>query len=505
MKELAVGDAPVGLATFVAAASSGSVRVRLSAGASRRIASARAVADRYAVGDAPIYGLNTGLGGNLGHRIGHEEMSAFQAQILAGRSVGTGPPLAPELCRAALLARVIGAARGASGVSPAIVDLMVAMLELGLAPALPSIGSIGAGDLVLCAAMGSALIGQGEIWSGDRIGPAEDVLRQSGLAPAELAPKDALALANHSSVTVALAAFASVRADWAMWTGRGAAVLAAEGYGINPAIFDARLHALRPAAGQEAEAAWFRSALAGSALTHPGAKVSIQDALSFRTLAPAFGVAATAQRRLAAEVKTELNAGADSPAVLGAGPEGVMLSSPNFHTSAIALALDTMAIAHVQLATGAAQRVVKLMAPELSGLPKYLSPVGGASAGYMPVQKTVAALLGRIRLAATPASLDAMVVSEMVEDVAPQSVLAAEKLLRQIEDCKRLIAIEALVASQAVDLRDRGPVGRGARVVYDAVRAQVPRLDADRPSTRDIEAVREALDAHALAQALSEL
>lgn len=502
--ELRVGDGPVPLERFVAA-SEGPVVVRLGEAARARIAAARAVVDRFAAGEAPVYGLNTGLGGNLGHRIRPDEMAAFQAQMLAGRSVGAGPWLPEPVCRAALLARVIGVAGGASGLSPAVLELMLAMLARGLAPAIPSVGSIGAGDLVLGAAMGGALIGAGEIWAGGRAIPAGAALAAEGLSPARLGPKDALALANHSAVSVALAARLAERARRLLWLARGTAALAGEGFAMNPTIFDARLHALRPATGQEAEAAWFRAAFHGSPLARPGAARKIQDALSFRTIAPVFAAAATARERLAAEVAIELNAAADNPAILGAGPDAEMLSTPNFHTPAIALALDTLALAWVQMAAGAAQRIVKLMAPDLSGLPKYLSPVGGASAGLMPMQKTVAALLARIRHEAEPACLDSMAVSEMVEDVAPQTPLAAETLGRQLDAVATLLAIEAIVGAQAVDLRGGEGLGAGARPVYDALRARVPPLGEDRAGTPDIAAAEAALAAPGLAGALAAL
>ncbi len=95
------------------AASAGSVTITLAHGVGQRVADARAVVDRHAAGAEPIYGLNTGLGGNLAHRIGEHEMAGFQAQMLAGRMVGTGKALPEAVSRAALLARIIGVARAA--------------------------------------------------------------------------------------------------------------------------------------------------------------------------------------------------------------------------------------------------------------------------------------------------------------------------------------------------------------------------------------------------------
>ena len=166
-----------------------------------------------------------------------------------------------------------------------------------------------------------------------------------------------------------------------------------------------------------------------------------------------------------------------------------MLSTANFHTPAIALTFDVLAIALTHVATASFHRVAKLLDPELSGLPRYLSPVGGGSAGYVPVQKLCAALLGEIRLGASPASLDAMPVSDAVEDVAPQTPLAIAKLERQLEPLRMLVAVEALVAAQAVDLREGARLGAATRRLYDAIRADVPRLESDREPAPDIEHV----------------
>ncbi len=482
-------------------ASSGRVTIMLAPHVRQRLVEARRVVDRRSAGSEPVYGLNTGLGGNLDHRIEEPEMADFQAQMLAGRTVGTGEPLPEVVSRTALLARIIGVARAGAGLSPAVLDLMLAMAARGLAPVIPSRGSIGAGDLVLGAQMSAVLIGQGEVWQdGERL-PAGEALRSAGLAPASLAPKDAIALANHSAITVALSAHAVDRARRLIDLAMGVAALSGEGYAMNATIFDQRLHRARPATGQEDAAAWFRRALAGSALNDPGPARTVQDALSFRTLAPVFGAVRAALLTARTEIVIELNAAADNPLVLLETEE--VLSTPNFYTLPIALALDQLAIVLAHSATAAAQRVVKLMTPHFSGLPKYLSPVGGASAGFVPMQKTVSALLGEIRLKAHPASIDAMPVSDAVEDVAPHTPLAARKLDEQLDRLRSLIAIEAIVAAQAVDLRAPRMLGAAGRAMQQAIRSRVMPLREDRATGSDIDCALDALEKPAIGELLA--
>ena len=467
----------------------------------QRLVEARAVVDRRAAGSEPVYGLNTGLGGNLAYRIAEPEMAVFQAQMLAGRTVGTGEPLPEAVSRTALLARIIGVARAGAGLSPHVLDLMMAMAAHRLAPVIASRGSIGAGDLVLGAQMGAALIGQGEIWQEGRRLPACEALRSAGLAPVALAPKDAIALANHSAITIAISAHAAERARRLVDLAMGVAVLSGEGYAMNTTIFDERLHKARPAACQEAAAKWFRRALAGSVLNDPAPARMVQDALSFRTLAPVFGTVRGALVAVRNEIATELNAAADNPLVLL--DTGEVLSTPNFYTLPIALGLDQLAIVLAHAATAGAQRVVKLMTPQLSGLPKYLSPLGGVSAGFVPMQKTVSALLGEIRLKAHPASIDAMPVSDAVEDVAPHTPLAARKLDEQLDLLRSLIAIEAVVAAQAVDLRAPQMLGAVGRALQQAVRSRIEFLKEDRATGPDVERVLDALEKPEIAELLA--
>lgn len=494
---------PLDLSTFIRLAG-GPVRISVSDSVQCRLAEARTIVEAVLAGDRPVYGLNTGLGANLRHRIPDAAIADFQAQLLEGRMVGAGDPLPESVCRTALIARILGAAKGGSGLSLECFETLVALAERGMAPAISSIGSIGAGDLVLAAEMGGALIGRGRIWVDGEPVPAHDALARAGLAPLRLQPKDALALANHSAVTTALAAHAAHAAGQALLRGMAVATLSGEGYAMNLSILDARINSLRPARGQADAATWLRAAFAGSALFEPGAARSIQDPLSFRTMAPVFGAARAVLDSLACEIESELNGITDNPVVLipplhsvsqpedqgenGACLPGIesLLSTPNFHTNALALALDTASIAMAHAAQSSAQRLVKLMMPDLTGLPRYLSPVGGASAGYVPLQKTAAALLAGIRRHAQPASLDAMPVSEGVEDVAPQTPLAASSLSEQSTAFEKLTAAEALVAAQAVDLRNPSPLGRVPGALHAAIRERIAPLDADRPAVGDL-------------------
>ncbi|RVC41282.1 histidine ammonia-lyase, partial [Mesorhizobium sp. M4B.F.Ca.ET.088.02.2.1] len=181
--------------------------------------------------------------------------------------------------------------------------------------------------------------------------------------------------------------------------------------------------------------------------------------------------------RLAVEI--ELNAAADNPLVLV--EDALVLSTGNLHTASLALAFETLGLAIAQCAGACAARFIQLTGSGRNGLPKYLSPLGGASAGFVPLQKTVTAILAAIRHKANPVMLDYLPVSEGVEDHATQTLLAVSKCADMIVLWRRLIAMELMAAAQAVDLREGITLAPATAVIYASVRTHVPALKEDRP------------------------
>jgi histidine ammonia-lyase len=493
-REYVVGESRLTVAD-VAWAAAAPLRIRMTAGTKARMEAARAVVDDHLGSETTVYGLNTGLGANVGYRIAKDAIPAFQEQLVRGRVVGVGDPLPPETCRAALFCRTVALAQGGAGVSPHVHALMRAMLERDVTPAIPSRGSIGAGDLGVLASIAAVMIGRGSAVYAGRLMPGGDALAEAGLGPVALGAKDGLAVANASAVTAATAALALDAVRKVLSVHVATAAFACDGYAANPRIFDARLAAARPARGQQSAAALYRRALDGSSLHAADGARQVQDALCFRTLAQVTGTALAAVDDARDAVEIELNSAADNPLVLIEAQR--IYSSANFHTPAIALAFDALAIAMTYVAAASAYRSIKLMTARLSGLPNYLTPTGGPSAGFVPMQKTISALHAEIRSKAYPASLDGIPVSDDVEDLAPQTPLTIRKFEDQLALVRWLISIEALVAAQAWDLRQasgahREP-GAAGRELYRTVRSAVAFLDEDRETGPDAAAVHEAL------------
>jgi histidine ammonia-lyase len=460
-------------------------KVEIAAPVVERLRKARGVLDNAAASGQAIYGLNTGLGANLRTSVSGDT-AAFQRQLLEGRSGAVGNPLPTDIVRAVMFARAAMLSVGGSGISPEILTALVAALNAGVHPVMPLIGSIGAGDLVLMAALGRMLIGEGEVeYQGQRM-PTGEALVKAGLAPVRLAPKDGLSLINASAGSIGHGALVVSSALAAFGQQQQAGALTIEGFGANRSILDARLQAARPARGQEEAARQLRDLLAGGTAT----ATTLQDPLSIRCIPSIHGALLAAIEQARDAVEIELNSAADNPLVLA--DDNAVMSTGNFHTAAMAIAFETLGLAIAQAAAASAARFIQLTGAGRNGLPKYLSPVGGASAGFVPLQKTVTAILAAIRQRANPVMLDFLPVSEGVEDHATQTPLAIAKCAEMISLWQRLIAFELMAAAQAVDLR-KAELGAETAKIRAAVRAITAPLHEDRPLGADAEALYAAL------------
>ena len=454
----------------------------------RRLQAARTVVERAAREERAVYGVTTGLGASKDVRLPADDLADFQRRAVMGRSVAVGEPLPTDVVRAIVFARAAAMARGGSGVSPAVLDTLVSMLNAGVHPIVPRWGSIGAADLGLLAAMALPVIGAGEAEvRGERLA-ATEALHRAGLTPVTLGPKDGLALVSANAASVGHGALVLWDAQHALEAESIATALAMEGFCASLSPLDPRAQAARPAPGQVDAARRLATLLEGSALWDEGAARSFQDPISFRCASQIAGAARSATRYAGDCVEIELNSAGDNPLVLA--ESDAIVHNGNFHAAALAQAFDLVAIALAHVASAAAERTIKLLSPPHSALPLNLTPHGGTRTGFATVQKTVTALVAEMRHLANPGSLDFLPVSEGVEDHAPNAPFTVQKAAQVVDRLGYVTAIELLVAAQAVDLRPLAPMGRGARAAWEAVRAAVPVLDDDRPLGPDVERVR---------------
>jgi histidine ammonia-lyase len=456
-----------------------------------RMRRSRAVVEHAIAENRPVYGLTTGLGSRVTQRLTREEMAEFSRNTILGRANAVGPRLTREAVRALMLVRANQLALGGAGAQPAMAEWLVAALNAGLHPEVPSIGSVGAADLCQMAHVGLALIGESQAeYQGAMISAAE-AMQRAGLKPLQLGPKDGLAICSANSATAGRAALVLIDATKMAHLAQLAAALTFEGFRANLTPLDPRVQAARPAPGQAEAAAELLDLLEGTLLSEPGGARRLQDPLSLRCVSQVHGALKSALAFARAALDPEINGAGDNPLVLI--DDDTILSTGNFHTTALALAFDTLAIALCQVSNISSSRARRLLTSELTDLPAWLSPKGTSSSGFGPMSKTGQALMAEIRLFAQPASIDPRAGAEGVEDDASNAPLAVRKVADILERMRLLFAIEIMEAAQAIDLRRPERMGRATQTLYGLVRSTVPSLEEDRPLGPEAEQVAAAL------------
>jgi histidine ammonia-lyase len=485
-----IGAARLAVADVVDIARHGT-KVEIDEAARLRVADARAVVLRLAEGDAAIYGVNSALGANTGQRLAPADLSDYQLRAVRARAVAVGDRYDRASVRAMMTARIAGMAAGGSGVSLEVLDALVAMLNAQVHPVVPRYGSIGVADLPQLSHVALPLVGEGEAEYEGNVRSGSEALGRAGLTPSTLGPKDGLALISSNAATIGRAALIVDEALALASAWRSAIALSFEAFRANVSVLDARVVAARPAAGQVEVAEQLRALLVGSALFERGSARRVQDPLSFRVVAQVHGSLASALAQAREQVEIELNSAAESPLVMTS--DGTMLSNGNFHLPALALAFDTSAIAFAQATSLGVERVIRFMTPAFTDLPLQLTRHGPAHSGFATLQKTLTALWSEIRLRANPGSLDFLPVSEGVEDHATMALGTVEKLSDLLARVRYVIAIELVVAAQAIDVRglDVNRLGKGAKRAYATVRERVSALDVDRPIGPDVDDIGE--------------
>jgi histidine ammonia-lyase len=480
--------------------------VGLTEDAARRVDAARAVVDRQAFGDEPVYGINTGFGALAETAIARDALGALQVNLLRSHAAGVGEPLPVRAVRASMALRANVLAKGYSGIRRSTLDRMLDLLNRRVHPRVPSRGSVGAsGDLAPLAHLSLVLIGEGEAWVGDdpALQKGRDALAAAGLEPVTLAPKEGLALINGTQPSTAVALLAVAGADRLARAADIAAALSIDALRGSVRPFDPRIHAARPYRGQMTSAANIRMLLEDSPIVksheHCG---RVQDAYSLRCAAQVHGAAREAFTFARQLLLTEANAATDNPMVFS--NEDEIISGGNFHGAPVAIAGDVIAMALAQLATISERRADRLVNPALSELPAFLTAQSGLQSGYMMAQVTAAALASEIKTLAHPASVDTIPTSANREDHVSMSMGAALKAARALDLALRVSAVEILCACQAIDLL--APLTTSPRLarVHAQVRSRVPALVNDRPPAPDIDAIAEMIANESLRNAIAE-
>ena len=450
---------------------------------------ARSVARIVAKGQ-PVYGINTGFGKLAQTHIPPDQLELLQKNLVLSHSVGVGALLSDEVVRLTMLLKVASLARGYSGVRPEVVDAMVALLDAGVYPCIPSKGSVGAsGDLAPLAHMSATLMGWGLMRQGGKVIPAAEGLAAAGLSPLTLGPKEGLALLNGTQVSTALALhglFAAQSVFAAAIVAGSMSVDAAKG---SDAPFDPRIHDLRGHPGQIQVAATYRRLLQGSEIraSHLTGDDKVQDPYSLRCQPQVMGACLDVMNAAASTLLTEANGVTDNPLVFPESDES--LSGGNFHAEPVAFAADQLALAIAEIGALSERRIALLIDASLSALPPFLTSASGVNSGFMIAHVTAAALASENKSLAHPASVDSLPTSANQEDHVSMATFAARRLGDMAENTATIVAIELLAAAQGIDFRRPLKTSQPLEEAHAIVRRVAPHLDGDRYLALDIEAV----------------
>jgi histidine ammonia-lyase len=445
--------------------------------------------------DLHIYGVNTGLGALCEIRLTDDEVNQLQRKLLMSHACGVGEIVPEDLSRLTLLIKLLTFRSGHTAIAECTVRRLIDFWNADVIPTLPKRGTVGAsGDLAPLAHLALPLIGLGQVWSGGRPQDAGPVLAAHGWEPLQLRPKEGLALVNGVQYINAMAVRSLLEIDQLVRYADLVAALSVQAFSVSRSFCHARYHQTSLHPERAIVAANLRKLLEGSnhySLTT--ANKSQQDPYSFRCIPQVHAAVRQALAFATTVIEQEVNSVSDNP--LFFPDEDQILYGGNLHGASTAMVLDLLAIATTELGSISERRAYQLLSGS-RGLPDFLVENAGVNSGFMVTQYTAAALVNENKVLSTPASVDTIPTCQLQEDSVSMGGTSGYKLAQVIENCRQILAIELLLAMQAIDLnRELMPSDR-AKAMHTHFRQHVAFLAEDRLMSSDIERSTEFLVNH---------
>lgn len=467
--------------------------LNVSAEAWMRLEQFRRGVEDAAASESKIYGINTGFGFLSDVKIDAGKLAQLQVNLIRSHACGVGDYAPDEVVRGLLVLRAHTFLLGHSGVSRSAVETVLAFLKHDILPLVPEKGSVGAsGDLAPLSHLALGLMGEGEVrWSGKRM-PAAAALEATGVNPFKPGAKEGLSCINGTHFMACLGAFAVVDAEALCKTADVIAALSLDAIRGTLRAFDPRIHDVRKQPGQAVAAANIRNLLSGDdhVMASHADCGKVQDPYSFRCVPQVHGAVRGALDHVRAVVEGDLNSVTDNPLVfLDGNGETDVISGGNFHGEPLALALDYLAIAIAEIASISERRTEKLTNPSQSGLPPFVTADSGLNSGFMIPHVVAAALVSENKVLCHPASVDSIPTSADKEDHVSMGPISAWKARQVIANATRVLSIEALTASQGIDLLAPLQPSPALQKFKAEVRKIAPRVESDRSMHHEILAV----------------
>jgi len=439
---------------------------------------------KMAANDLPIYGINTGFGSLCNVKISSENLSQLQENLVKSHACGTGEEVPHEIVKIMLLLKIQSLSYGHSGVQLATVERLIDFYNNDILPVIYNQGSLGAsGDLAPLAHLSLPLLGEGEVYYEGFRQPAKNVIEKMGWKPIVMHSKEGLALLNGTQFMSAYGCYVLLKAMKFSYLADVISAISLEGFDGRIEPFNELIHYVRPHKGQIVTAKRMTDLLEDSQIIAQD-KSHVQDPYSFRCIPQVHGASKDAIDYAKKVFKTEINSVTDNPNIFT--EENVIISGGNFHGQPLALALDFLGIALSELGSISERRTYQLISG-LRGLPPFLIDNPGLNSGFMIPQYTAASIASQNKQLATPASVDSIVSSNGQEDHVSMGANAATKCLRIMKNLERILAIELMNASQAIEFRRPLQSSNFIEMFLKSYRNEVPLVKEDRILHYDIE------------------
>ncbi len=456
----------------------GNKQIKLSPSQKRRIKKGRINLEKAVKSGRKIYGVNTGFGALAHELVGEEKIDELQINLIRSHACGVGEPFPPAVVKGIMFLIINSLSKGYSGARTETIEMLVAMFNKDVIPLIPQKGSVGSsGDLVPLAHLALVLIGEGEAYFKGKRYSAKVALSKAGLKPIKLKAKEGLALLNGTHAMASSAAFCVDKALELLAVADISSAMSLEALKGTDTFLKKEIHNLKPYPGQITTAENLRRLIKGSQIIASHKECSrVQDSYSLRCIPQVHGASRDAISYIKKVIETEMNSVTDNPLIFG---NNRVLSGGNFHGQALALAMDFLGIAVSEIADISERRIEKLINPQTSGLPAFLIKDGGLNSGFMILQYTAASLVSYNKVLAHPASVDSIPTSAGVEDHVSMGSIACRKALEICDNAENVLAIELLVASQALDFHKSLKSGKGTIAAHKIIRKFIPFINKD--------------------------
>jgi histidine ammonia-lyase len=439
---------------------------------------------KMATNSKPIYGINTGFGSLCDVKISTENLSQLQENLVKSHACGMGDEVPQEIVKLILLLKVQSLSYGHSGVQLQTVERLMDFYNNDILPVIYELGSLGAsGDLAPLAHLSLPLLGEGEVnFEGKKVHSSE-ILKKFNWKPIVLQSKEGLALLNGTQFMSAYGSFILLKSMKYSYLADLIGTISLEGFDGRQEPFNELIHFVRPHKGQIETAQRVNEFLEGSKIISQ-TKKHVQDPYSFRCIPQVHGASKDTIDYVKKVFKTEINSVTDNPNIFI--ESDLIISGGNFHGQPLALALDFLGIALAELGSISERRTYQLISG-LRGLPAFLVENPGLNSGFMIPQYTAASIVSQNKQLATPASVDSIVSSNGQEDHVSMGANAATKCLKIMKNLERILAIELMNASQAIEYRRPLQSSDFIEMFLKSYRSEVPLVKEDRILHYDME------------------